>query len=572
MTLIAQFRANYYLWAGQRNRAIKKLFKQARSSRKRGHFREALGLLEQIGSLEPRHAEARHLAADILIHLGDWNRAASITESLLVDNPIDIRSIRRLRRLSMPFCTDRDAATEYLKAMSNSPNTCVAVARYFNETSAFQDAAATAATGLALNTLTEDQRAALLSEQAISFAARSRFEEAAGIFAQMPFDTARYHAVFSEHVRCLLELGRFDDAEAVLRRKGRLDERYPVFDRMVQLLLFMKGDVQQAHRLFLYRETSRRVQRYLGRRLWRIVPLEIRTRDNRKRSAVVLAEWGPGDEIRYATSYGDLAKLFDAVTITCDPRLKALLNRSFPNIQFLPVTRYRYERPGRDLSDRKRVKDGMLLNFVSDRAAVAAKRADVVFTVLDALAEIRCCSNDFINPSRLRPEPMRSARWRAEIDMRSAGRKNVGIAWRSILQSAQRDTNYVNVTDLAVLVELDHVNWWILQPGITKFEHEQLESMQLSTVFCNIDLVDDFEEQAALLSQLDAFVGPFTTMVELASIVGTRTLVLAPTRLALWRRKANGSDMWHPNCRILFGTPIWDRSSLMRAVVRELRE
>jgi hypothetical protein len=53
----------------------------------------------------------------------------------------------------------------------------------------------------------------------------------------------------------------------------------------------------------------------------------------------MVSDFGIGDEIRFASIYADLLARKPGMTITCEPRLLTMLDRSFPGARFLLVRR-----------------------------------------------------------------------------------------------------------------------------------------------------------------------------------------------------------------------------------------
>jgi hypothetical protein len=331
-------------------------------------------------------------------------------------------------------------------------------------------------------------------------------------------------------------------------------------------ILYALGDIKGAHTSY----RSRAISRSIAQRFNMPPPerLFIKSGDYRSKRALILAEGGPGDEIRMAAMYAEFGDWFKEITITCDPRLHSLLKRSFPNVHFVPVPRYRQQfRPG-SLSDRASIQDPLLSTFMNDEALELAKSSDFVCSILDTLGEFRAERNDFRRmPSRLIPDERVVQTFADKSD-----KIRVGIAWRSILLSATRNLHYLDVADLEPLAKIQNAEFWVLQACASKEELELLSNILPSVNIVDVDLRNDFEGQSALISTMDCVISPLTTIAELAGILGVCTYLLSTTHTTTWRKNADSTDVWYENGRLVYGTPVGDRESLMNKVADQIAE
>lgn len=355
------------------------------------------------------------------------------------------------------------------------------------------------------------------------------------------------------NVRRLWEQKKYEDIIPLLNSTGQ-------FENQLLNTYYAMGDLASAHRYYRTRPRSQ----FLAHAFKQPDPLDLRIASigNRSRSAFVMVDSGIGDEIRMTSVYKDIQSLFRSVTMTCDPRMLTLLQRSFPGIEFIPVHRYRKLDRNIDMTDRLKVRPAGLQLCLNDDAVLAARSADVVFSLIDSLAELRTSRDAFHGPPALIP-----SRRGSEFKPKTTGitRPQIGIAWRSMLQSPKRDVNYFHPTDFAALSDLD-ADFWIMQPFPTDEELAALEKY-ISFQVPQVDLKDDIEGQADLASQMDIVMSPLTTTAELAASVGTQTLFLAPTRETTWRKNCDGRDVWHQSGWLIQGDPVEDRASLMQRAV-----
>jgi hypothetical protein len=280
-------------------------------------------------------------------------------------------------------------------------------------------------------------------------------------------------------------------------------------------------------------------------------------------SRLVIAQAGPGDEINLAGTYHSLRERSDILIATCDPRLVSLLRRSFPDIEFVAVTRLDDRRPG-GLGPESPPRSGdTLFPVLTAQARDRGLRCDgvVLAKTLHHLTlgpESRAPYSAYLQP---RPELVErfTERW-------PTGARTFGIVWRSELTDSMRRVHYLTVPELTGLFGPDDVIV-CLQHDATTAERRQLVELGPAAVdfVDGSDLRNDFETMSALVASLDAVVGVGTTMTELSGAVGTPTILLQPTHIGSWRATdGDGHDFWHQSTTVAVADPPWDHPSLIR--------
>lgn len=375
---------------------------------------------------------------------------------------------------------------------------------------------------------------------------------------------AEYEKVAGVHgrrgmARCLYELGEIRKAAALLRDADH-------FDKDLVPILYSLGNIEAAHRSYRYRATSELISETFDQPV-RPSKMSIRT-DEKHSKGLMLAEGGPGDEIRISAIYEEVASHFDEMTVTCSPELYGLLSRSMPTVNFLPVKRYRSEElisanpPDRELVERR------LKVFVNDRVIEQAV-SSIVFSTLDALGEFRQRRSDFRRSPHLAAHPERVAEVKAKMGSRN--RPQIGLSWRSMRQSLLRNRHYLTPAELAPLAAVD-ADFWLLQIDATELELDQLRSFLTLNEMDGLDLKDDFEGQAALIANLDAVISPLTTTAELAGSLGVPTFIAAPDRSTEWRCNDCGGDVWYGNARTFSSKNVGGRHNVMSSIAHAIKK
>jgi hypothetical protein len=210
---------------------------------------------------------------------------------------------------------------------------------------------------------------------------------------------------------------------------------------------------------------------------------------------VVYGEQGLGDEIFYAQALEDAAGRA-SVILDCDPKLKNLFKRSFP---FAEVHGTRREESPYWL-------DGSAIDY---RCAIGS-----LFHLF------RSDDSDFMRNPWLVACPDRSRMWRALFD--SYKKPVIGIA----LKSGTRKNN-------AVGREIDIAEFYPLLSGIdavfVSLEYKGDDPEELAS-FPFATRSNDYDDTAALISQLDAVVGICTTALHASDALGVPTWTLVPDK------------------------------------------
>jgi tetratricopeptide (TPR) repeat protein len=247
--------------------------------------------------------------------------------------------------------------------------------------------------------------------------------------------------------------------------------------------------------------------------LWQGEPLE-------GRRLLVWSEQGLGDQIMYAGMFAELAA--QGAVFESHPRLASLFARSFA-----PAT-----------------------VLARGDARLAAMPFDF-HAPMSALGEYLRASWEAFprHAGYLKPDAERRAAWRARLDGLGAGLK-VGVSWRGGTAHTGGAARSSTLDDWRALLGLRGARFVSLQYGKCEPEVERLRAGGVALAHWP-EAIDDFEECAALVSELDLVVSVTTTVVHLAGALGKPVWVLVPARPG-WRYLLEGEAMpWYPSARLL---------------------
>jgi len=293
-------------------------------------------------------------------------------------------------------------------------------------------------------------------------------------------------------------------------------------------------------RWYPHRESPARA---LAPRLWR-------GEDLGGRRLVIAREQGIGDEILFASMYGDLAQLTDRLVLQCSARLAAAFRRSFPSAECWPCA----ETPDawRELEPR-----------------LAAD--DVVCFAGDLPRWLRAQRPCFPGVPFLVPHAASVAAWRARLDALGPGPK-VGISWRGGTPA--------NYGDLRSLPLADFVRDWPSHLVLVDLQYDDaaaeiaaLAAAGGPAVARFDDARQDFEQTLNLVAALDLVVTVQTAVAHVGGALGVRTLVLvpqAPTTVR-WLVDDRGQTPWYDSVDLVTQVEAGDWLPVFARVVRKLK-
>lgn len=495
------------------------------------------------------NSRAIWLLCDYLIDMGEISEAVDILKDAIETYPLDVELMELALATGVKAEFTERVAAEQFAAAPESLSLYFKVIRYLNAGEFFEKSI---------------QLVALAKERFDSVNNNIRYQEARAFEglgeyqdAIVLYSNCNYKGGAEGVARCYFKIGEIQKSLSTLRSANS-------YAKDLLPTLYAAGNIEGAHRSYRLRTTSREISRVFNQDF---NPSLLSIRSSRAEMVMLIAEGGPGDEIRFAAVYDEMAFLFQNLVITCDPRLYSIFTRSFPTIEFLPVRRYRREFRHFCKSDRLTVPRS-LESCLNDDAMEAGAGAQLVCSVLDTLGEFRSVRDQF----HRNPHLIVSTNGNSELESNKTktGSLQVGIAWRSILDSKSRASHYLTVTDLQALSELE-ADYWCLQAGVRPSELEELNKYIPIRMPIDIDVKDDFEAQAAFIKKLDVIISPMTTIAEIAGSVGTKTFLLSPDRSTSWRKNLDGTDIWYRSGELIDGEVFNDKSDMIEEVVARIR-
>lgn len=318
----------------------------------------------------------------------------------------------------------------------------------------------------------------------------------------------------------LQRLGRLHEAAAIYERVLARDPDLATATHNLGMLSLIRGDLPRGwegyEKRFAAHEAKPDRRPPVPR--WNGEPL-------RGRRLLIWREQGVGDEIMFASCYADLSKLDGAVTVETEPRLVGLFARSFPG---LTIRAESCDADGKesipDLGADLHIPAGSLPRLLRRRLA------------------------DFSGGAWLKPDPKLAARWRTRVNALGQGLK-IGICWRSQLNDEERELSYTKLPDWAPFFHAPGVRLINLQYDDCAAEIAAAEARFGCKIhrWADLDIKNDFDAAAALMSNLDLVVTVATSVGELAAAIGTPTWRISPP--GDWSALGSGCRPWYDAIR-----------------------
>jgi tetratricopeptide (TPR) repeat protein/precorrin-6B methylase 2 len=352
------------------------------------------------------------------------------------------------------------------------------------------------------------------------------------------------YAAACNHGAVLDELGQCEKALAEYQRAAAMapDDPAPAWN---QAFLYLKQGIfdrgWEAHDLRLG------IKGVVALRfpfpLWDGAPLDGKT-------VLMSAEQGLGDEIMFASCVPDMLERAGHCILECALRLEALFRRSFP---------------GATVVGSPRMEVGWLLNV---------PRVDVTVPVGTLPRYLRPSLDSF--PQRagyLIADPVRTAHWRERLAALGPGLK-IGIAWRSGLTTGDRHKYYSELTQWGDILKTPGVHFVNLQYGDCADELRAAEDKfgVPIKVFEDLDLRDDIDDSAALMSSLDLVIGAGTASLQLAGALGVDAIWLNSCEQPWTLFGRTDRDPWHPRTRYIAQTTQGDWETPLAMVAQAVAE
>jgi len=265
------------------------------------------------------------------------------------------------------------------------------------------------------------------------------------------------------------------------------------------------------------------------------------------KTILIWGEQGIGDQILFASCIGDVTALAGKVIIEVDERLVSLFARSFPGAVVHGEVRFQGGKPA-SWTGIEWLEEHGPLDFFTPQGSLPRFFRPALDSFPDLAPD---------HAQVLKADPERVQFWRDRLAELGPKRK-VGVAWRSVLMTEKREAFYPPFGAWAPLFKMPDSQFVSVQANLDAAERDKIADrfgVKLHA-FDDIDLADDLDDTAALLTALDAVVSADTYLPMLSGAVATPTwrVTRSPKKMD-WSFIGAETDRypWFPAMTVYFG-------------------
>lgn len=513
-----------------------------------GRHPDVLAMQGELLARLRRFQEARSALERALAQDGNHARALFLLGSIDVEQQAYVSAARLFERVIALVEPDAVLLTNYGLALSGLGDQAGA-RRQFQAALALSPSYVAALESLALSLINEklfDQAMTLLDRAIEEGQNNSRIFRLKGFClykhyfepqsAEPLFDQAEAcgenEAQFwNERGECARDLGDYDRALAYYNKALALAPQHPVVTFNKALLGLMHEEYATAWQDY--------EARFEGGRQGKIILPAPRWQGGALLGGrlFVIGEQGIGDEIMFASCFGDLPRDGEVI-ITCSEKTAGIFKASFPEFTFVTL-----DAP-------------QLLSINKNDVAIAAGSLPGMY---------RTSKERFPRHRYLRVPETNHERVAPFLAALPAGLK-VGISWRGGTEATRLRLRSLPLDPLAELLKVPGVTWVNLQYGDCAADLERLQSLSGREIHHAAALHADYADTAALAEGLDLVLSVCTAIVHLAGALGKEVWVLAP-HVPEWRYGLNFRFMpWYPQVEVFRQAQQGGWTSLLREI------
>lgn len=449
-----------------------------------GQSRVAIQLVRKAVDLAPQCVATVSSFAGLLMDLQRWTEALPFTEQWLSLEPESPRANQGLGNCLCQLNRKHEAARYYWKALRLKPD--------------FLEAA---------------------NNLGLCLAEGGNHEEALVLYRKVVEINPDFPLVWTNMGEAMRSLGQL---EAALHHHDRALALLPgnaqvLWNRAICLLAM--GRLEEGWTDYAWRCTS------AGSRLRPFSYPRWDGSDPAGKTILVWMEQGLGDELLFASLLPDLIRIGAHCVVECDGRLVELLQRSFPEVEAVARTTPAHPRTLQP-DIHAEISIGSLPKMFRPK--------------LESFPQ---------HHGYLVPDPLRARDLGQRVAALGAGLK-VGICWRSGNHQEKRSKFYSQLRQWGPILTTPGVRFIRLQYDQCDEELREAERLFGTRIAAwdDLDLKDDQDGVAALISTLDLVISAGTAVDQMSGAIGAPTWLLLPAVSHLWSLGTDHSP-WFPDSR-----------------------
>ena len=185
--------------------------------------------------------------------------------------------------------------------------------------------------------------------------------------------------------------------------------------------------------------------------------------------------------------------------------------------------------------------------------------------------EYRKKDEDFPRTPFLVADPERRLQWRALLDTLPG--KKIGIAWTGGLDTTFKSRRSFNLESLLPILKVPGITWVSLQyqdPTAEIAEFHGKHGIPIRHWERAVGKGVDYDETAALVSELDCVVSVTTAMVHLCGALGKKAYVLVPKRARWFYSSPDQRHRWYDSLELYRQEDKWPVEKLATKLKADL--
>lgn len=256
----------------------------------------------------------------------------------------------------------------------------------------------------------------------------------------------------------------------------------------------------------------------------------------------VRGEQGLGDEISFASVLPEIIGRMRSITFDCDEKLGNLFARSFPGVEVHATRKAK----------------------TADKPWIAGREFDA-WCLVGSLAKYhRNRAEDFPGKPYLVADPELRVQWRALLDTLPG--KKVGIAWNGGSRGTFRDRRSLTLDDLLPVLRVPGVSWVSLEYKDPADDIEAFRERHGISIkhWPRATQTEDYDDTAALVSELDLVITVCTAGVHLSGALGKQCWVFVPNKPRWFYGMQGRTSPWYASVEYFRQEKEWPLHEMAR--------
>ena len=371
------------------------------------------------------------------------------------------------------------------------------------------------------------------------------FDQAIALYRHAVRINPRYCEAYNNLGLLFQEQGRLKEGIEAYKCALKIHPQFANAHSNLAKTLFLQGDFRNAWKEYEWRWECSGISFSLNKRHF---PQSLWDGSNlSRRTILVWAEQGIGDEIMFSSMLPNLLKMNPNVIVECDKRLVPLFQRSFLNVQFVP----------REDPTNPKLLDTTIIDYQIP---------------MGSLGQWLRVNEDAFLPTQesyLQACPNKTRQMQKKYRELADDKLLVGISWKSTgIDKKRAHTKNVPLKYWIPILSRQDCYFISLQYGDIREDIEEHTSAFGCPIYVDeeIDSLENLDDFAAQVSALDLIISTSNATVHVAGGLGKRVWVLLSSRPD-WRWMLDRDDSpWYQTVRLFRQEKLGDLKRMLQRV------